>query len=92
MRADCQVRCQGIYLSRIVNIILRRSLQATISTMGLDQKEEYMKIMTSWKREALEEVALNSLREGLPVEIVVKITGLTVERVQQLQAELQSGN
>lgn len=60
--------------------------------MGLDQKEEYMKIMTSWKREALEEVALNSLREGLPVEIVVKITGLTVERVQQLQAELQSGN
>ena len=69
-----------------------QTFQATISTMGLDQKEEYMKIMTSWKREALEEVALNSLREGLSVEIVVKITGLTVERVQQLQAELQSGN
>lgn len=68
------------------------TFQETIITMGLDQKEEYMKITTSWERKALEEVALNSLREGLSVEMVVKITGLTVERVQQLQAELQAGN
>ncbi|MGB7378805.1 MAG: hypothetical protein WA959_19890 [Rivularia sp. (in: cyanobacteria)] len=40
----------------------------------------------------LYEVALNLLREGLSVEMVVKTTGLTVERVQQLQAELQAEN
>ncbi|MGF1676246.1 MAG: hypothetical protein ACFCUV_21555 [Rivularia sp. (in: cyanobacteria)] len=55
-----------------------------------------MEITTSWQRkgseQALEQVALNSLREGLSVEMVVKITGLTAEKVQQLQAELQSGN
>ncbi|MEH2462042.1 hypothetical protein [Nostoc sp.] len=35
---------------------------------------------------ALEQVALNSLREGISVEIVARITGLSIERVQQLQA------
>ncbi|MBF2017876.1 MAG: Rpn family recombination-promoting nuclease/putative transposase [Rivularia sp. T60_A2020_040] len=69
-----------------------RTFLQTITTMGLDQREEYMEITTSWERKALEQVALNSLREGLSVEMVVKITGLTVERVQQLQAELQAGN
>jgi len=77
-----------------------QTFQETIITMGLDQREEYMEITTSWERkgvkkgtqQALEQVALNSLREGLSVEMVVKITGLTVERVQQLQAELQAGN
>jgi len=69
-----------------------QAFQETIITMGLDEREEYMKITTSWERKALEEVAVNSLREGLSVEMVVKITGLTVERVQQLQAELQARN
>ena len=58
--------------------------------MGLDRRKEYMELTTSWERKALEQVALNSLREGLSVEMVVKITGLTVERVQQLQAQLQA--
>ncbi|MEH1875823.1 hypothetical protein [Nostoc sp.] len=43
-------------------------------------------------QKALEQVALNSLREGISMEIVARITGLTVERVQQLQAESQAGN
>lgn len=55
-----------------------------------------MEIVTSWEKEgankALEKVALNSLREGLSVETVVKITGLTQERVQQLKAELKAEN
>lgn len=73
-----------------------QTFQETIIRMGLDQREEYMEITTSWERKGIqkgtEQVALNSLREGLSVEMVVKITGLTVERVQQLQAELQAGN
>lgn len=51
-----------------------------------------MKIVTSWERKALEKVALNLLREGISVEIVVKVTGLTVERVQKLKAELKAEN
>jgi len=51
-----------------------------------------MEIITSWEKKALEKVALNSLREGLAVETVARITGLTIERVQQLQVELQAGN
>ena len=73
-----------------------RTFQETIRTMGLEEREEYMEITTSWERKGIqkgtEQVALNSLREGLSIEIVVKITGLTVERVQQLQAQLQAEN
>lgn len=62
--------------------------------MELEQKEKSMEIVTSWEKQgankALEKVALNSLREGLSVEIVVKVTGLTMERVQELKAELKA--
>ena len=66
----------------------REEVVIAISTMGLEQREEYMEIVTSWEKKALEQVAINSLRERLSVEVVA-ITGLTIERVQQLQAELQ---
>ena len=67
-----------------------QTFQAAISTMGLDQREEYMEITTSWERKAKEEIAVNSLREGFTVEMVAKITGLSVEKVQQLHAQLQT--
>ena len=73
-----------------------QTFQAAISTMGLDEREEYMEITTSWERKGAkktaEQIALNSLREGFAVEMVVKITGLTAEKVQQLQAQLQTEN
>ncbi|MEM6753122.1 MAG: Rpn family recombination-promoting nuclease/putative transposase [Cyanobacteria bacterium P01_C01_bin.38] len=75
-----------------------QTFQAAISTMGLDEREEYMEITTSWERkgiekgtqQAAEQIALNSLREGFTVEMVAKITGLSIEKVQQLQAQLQA--
>lgn len=78
------------YLS--LNETEERAFKTAISTMELEQREEYMEIVTSWERKALEQVAINSLREGLSVEVVVKITGLTKEKVQELQAELQAEN
>jgi hypothetical protein len=51
-----------------------------------------MEIITSWEKKALEQVVINSLQEGLSVEVVARITGLTTERVQQLQAQLQVEN
>ena len=53
-----------------------------------------MEIITSWEKQgankALEKVALNLLREGISVEMIVKVTDLTVERVQELKAELKA--
>ncbi len=69
-----------------------KTFKAAISTMGLEQKEKYMEILTSWERKALEKVALNLLREGISVDMVVKVTDLTVERVQELKAELKGEN
>ncbi|WP_199331499.1 hypothetical protein [Aulosira sp. FACHB-615] len=34
------------------------------------------------------EIANNSLREGFPVEVVARITGLSIAEVQQLQQQL----
>ncbi|RCJ39081.1 flagellar assembly protein H [Nostoc minutum NIES-26] len=74
----------------------KQVFQATISTMGLDEQEEVMEIVTSWQEEgaqkAKEEIALNLLREGIATEVVVRVTGLTPEQVQQLQTQLTQEN
>ncbi|BAY73347.1 hypothetical protein NIES23_61750 (plasmid) [Trichormus variabilis NIES-23] len=70
----------------------KQVFQATISTMGLDEQEEIMEIVTSWQQEALEKVAVNLLREGIETEVIVRVTGLTVEQVQQLLSQLQKEN
>ncbi len=72
-----------------------QAFKTTVDRMGLtdDEQEKYMEIVTSWKREgideALEKVAIKSLQMGMTVEVTVQLTGLTLERVQQLQAQLQ---
>ncbi|MFN6565306.1 MAG: Rpn family recombination-promoting nuclease/putative transposase [Nostoc sp. ChiSLP01] len=68
------------------------TFQAAIDTMGLTQREEIMEIVTSWEQKALEKVAINLLREGMATEAIVRVTGLTPERVQQLQAQLNQEN
>ncbi|QFS51737.1 putative cytoplasmic protein [Nostoc sphaeroides CCNUC1] len=37
-------------------------------------------------------MAVNLLREGMAVEAITRVTGLTVEQVQQLQAQLSREN
>jgi len=71
------------------------AFQAAIDTMGLTEQEEIMEIVTSWEQkgalQALEQVAVNLLREGMAYEAIARVTGLTVERVQQLQAGSVTG-
>ena len=43
-------------------------------------------------QEAQETIAINLLREGLSVELVIKTTGLSLERVRELQRRLQQDN
>ncbi|MFN6566187.1 Rpn family recombination-promoting nuclease/putative transposase [Dendronalium sp. ChiSLP03b] len=73
-----------------------RAFQAAIDTMGLTQQEEVMEIVTSWGEKAAqktrEEIALNLLREGMSTEAIVRVTGVTLEQVQQLQAQLTQEN
>lgn len=45
-------------------------------------------IYQSIKKEEKREIALNSLQEGLSVEIIARITGLSIEEVQQLQQQI----
>ena len=68
--------------------------QTTIDTMGLtdDEQEGYMEIVTSWAIEKAEKIAMNSLRKGMSVEVVAEITELPVERVRELETQLQKGN
>ncbi|MBD2459215.1 Rpn family recombination-promoting nuclease/putative transposase [Nostoc sp. FACHB-87] len=74
----------------------KQVFQAAISTMGLDEQEEVMEIVTSWQEEgaqkAKEDIALNLLREGIATDVIIRVTGLTVEQVQQLQARMQQEN
>ncbi|MEH2068044.1 MAG: hypothetical protein V7K47_07735 [Nostoc sp.] len=73
-----------------------QAFQATISTMGLTQQEEVMEIVTSWGEKAAQktrqEIALNLLKRGMIVQEIAQITGLTVEQVIQLQAQLTQEN
>jgi len=80
-----------VYLN--LNSAEEEVFKATADTMGLTNEEVYMEVVTSRERkgrqEAQEQIALNLLRRGMTVEETVEITGLTVERVRELQAQLQ---
>ena len=52
--------------------------------MGIT-KEEYAEIRAE---EAREEIARNALAEGISVENVHKITGLSMEAIESIKAEL----
>jgi hypothetical protein len=41
------------------------------------------------KEEGAKTIALNLLRENIPLETIVRTTGLTIAQVQQLQVENQ---
>jgi predicted transposase/invertase (TIGR01784 family) len=43
------------------------------------------------QEEGKEEVALNLLRMGLPIEQVSEATGLSLDKIQQLQSQLDQG-
>ncbi len=75
-----------VYLN--LNASEEEVFKATADRMGLTNEEVYMEIVTSWERKAKEEIALNLLREGMASEAIARVTGLTVERVQQLQTML----
>ena len=69
--------------------------QAEIAKLEVGQKEEIMEVMTSWERKGMEKgierekqaIALNLLRENLPLETIARTTGLTIAQLQDLQVQ-----
>lgn len=86
-------------ISGFVDVYLRLNaqenqvFQTTADRMGLLQEEKYMEIVTSWELEerqkAAEQIARNLLRRGFKAEETAEVTGLTVERVRELEAQLK---
>jgi predicted transposase/invertase (TIGR01784 family) len=84
-------------ISKFVDAYLRldvneeQMFQAEIDTMGLAQKEKIMQVTTSWEEKGLERatqtIALNMLKDNLPLEQIARLTGLTIEQLQVLQAQ-----
>jgi hypothetical protein len=53
-----------------------QAFKAAVDTMGLDEREEVMEIVTSWEQRAIERVAVNLLREGMAIEAIALLHGV----------------
>jgi predicted transposase YdaD len=51
----------------------------------MQESVTYQAIKDEGRSEGIRRVAINLLREGMSVEMVARVTGLTVEQVQQLE-------
>ncbi len=86
-------------ISKFVDSYLRLDVkeeqifQAEIDRIGINQKEEIMQTITSWEEKGMEKerqsIALNMLRKKLDLETIAEVTGLTIDQLQQLQADNQ---
>ncbi|MGI0495584.1 hypothetical protein ACN4EG_27725 [Alkalinema pantanalense CENA528] len=77
-----------------------KRFQAEIDKLEVREKEAIMETMTSWEEKGLEKglkqgieeatqtIALNLLRQKVEIETIAIATGLTVEQIQALQAQL----
>jgi predicted transposase/invertase (TIGR01784 family) len=70
----------GLVLEKeIIQQLLRREL--------MQESVTYQAILAEGLAEGVRRVAVNLLKEGMSVEIVAKVTGLSVEQIQQLVGE-----
>jgi hypothetical protein len=80
----------GVYLE--LNAAEEEIFKDTVDRMGLNDEEVYMEMITSWEQEGAQKastrIAMNLLQRGMTISETVEITGLTVERVRELQAQL----
>jgi predicted transposase/invertase (TIGR01784 family) len=74
-----------------------KTFQAEVDRMDVAQKEEIMQVTTSWERKGIEQgklegklenqrsIALNMLKDNLPLEQISRWTGLSIAELQKLQ-------
>jgi predicted transposase/invertase (TIGR01784 family) len=68
----------------VIYRLLRRDIMQEPVIYRSIQQEAEARATAKQKRE----IANNSLREGLPIEVIACVTGLSIEEVQQLQQQL----
>jgi predicted transposase YdaD len=56
----------------------------------MQESTVYRSISAEGEVKKQREIAINSLREGLPIATVVRITGLSLEELQQLQEQISA--
>jgi predicted transposase/invertase (TIGR01784 family) len=70
--------------------VIKRVLRKEIMRESVIYQEILAEGEQKGEKKAIERVALNLLREGMSVEQVVKVTELPLEKVQQLQSQMNS--
>jgi predicted transposase/invertase (TIGR01784 family) len=79
---------------RVIRQLLRRELMQESTIYQEIWQEAKIEGKIEGKIEERQKVALNLLREGIELEVIARVTGLSVEQVQQLQMgnDANSGN
>lgn len=73
----------GLVLDQqLINRILRSDI--------MRESVIYQEIEAQGEEKGMQKVAVNLLKEGMSVDLIARVTGLTVEKVQQLQQNQQS--
>jgi predicted transposase/invertase (TIGR01784 family) len=70
-----------------------KTFQAEVDRIDVAQKEKIMQVTTSWERTGIEKgklesqrsIALNMLKDNLPLEQISRWTGLSIAEVQKLR-------
>jgi predicted transposase/invertase (TIGR01784 family) len=75
------------------NLEKRRNLTDEEEDLIMNLSPAYLKRQQEWKEEGVQEaeqrIAKNMLQNGLAIEVIAEATGLSIEAIQQLQAELK---
>jgi predicted transposase YdaD len=81
---------QGIIemVSKIMVYKFTNSSREEIAAM-LGTNVENIRALREAKEEAVQTIALNMLKDNLPLEQIVRLTGLTIAQVQTLQAQAE---
>jgi predicted transposase/invertase (TIGR01784 family) len=62
----------------------------TMLGITLQETRVYREAREEGKEEEREKIAINMLRKNIPLETIAELTGLTIDRLQQLQATLSN--
>jgi hypothetical protein len=90
-----------LLISSFVDTYLRmdqakeKTFQAEIATLEPRQQERIMEVMTSWEEKGATQmsqaIALKLLKLQVPVAVITEATGLTVEQLQALPQQAETG-
>jgi predicted transposase YdaD len=72
-------------ISYMFTSLSRREIDAMLGTKFQDTRV-YQEAYEEGQEEKAQVIALNMLKDNIPVEQIMRLTGLTAEQLQQLQA------